>query len=113
VEGGILDAVKKHWYLVLAIVGALSWFTSQVVGASATMADINDSIQRNQEKIVDLEEDVEKHEEGVGHPQVNERLIRVETELIHINRSQLESFQDIKLQLNTMQEDIKEINRNP
>lgn len=112
-EGGILDTVKKHWHLVLAVVAFLLWFSNQVSSASSTMADITDSIQHSQEKIVDLEEDVEKHEESVGHPQVNERLIRVETELIHINRSQSEGFQDIKLQLNTMQEDIKEITRNP
>ena len=111
VDGGILNAIKKHWYLVLALAAALSWFTSQVVDASATMSDINDSIQRNQEKIVDLEGDVEKHQDGDGHPQFNERLIRVETEVIHINRTQSQSFQDIKEQLNTMQDDIKDISR--
>ena len=110
-EDGVLDTMKKHWHLVVGVVAVLSWFTSQVVTASYTMADVNDSIQSNQEKIVDLEEDVEKHQDGDGHPQLNERLIRVETEVIHINRTQSQSFQDIKEQLNTMQDDIKEINR--
>ena len=86
-EDGVLDTMKKHWHLVVGVVAVLSWFTSQVVTASYTMADVNDSIQSNQEKIVDLEEDVEKHQDGDGHPQLNERLIRVETEVIHINRT--------------------------
>jgi hypothetical protein len=110
-ENGVLSTMKKHWHLVVGVVAILSWFTSQVVTASATLSDVNDSIQNNQEKIVDLESDLDKHQEGDGHPQLSERLIRVETEVIHINRTQSQSFQDIKTQLNVMQDDIKDINR--
>ena len=112
-EGGTLDAIKKHWYLVLGIAGFLLWFTSQVVAASGTLSDLHESINHNEEEILDLKEDVEKHETSVGHPQLSDRLIRVETELVHINKSQSESFQDIKLQLNILQQDIKEISKNP
>ena len=73
-EGSILESLKKHWYLVLAIVGFLVWFTDKVVEASNTLSDVH--------------------------------------ELVHINKSQSESFQDIKLQLNILQQDIKEISKN-
>ncbi len=111
-EGSILESLKKHWYLVLAIVGFLVWFTDKVVEASNTLSDVHESIQDNEDEIVELKKDAEKHETSVGHSQLSERLIRVETELVHINKSQSESFQDIKLQLNILQQDIKEISKN-
>ena len=53
-EGGTLDAIKKHWYLVLGIAGFLLWFTSQVVAASGTLSDLHESINNNEEEILDL-----------------------------------------------------------
>ena len=108
---GFLSSVKGYWPLILGVVAVISWFTSQLVTASFTVADVNDSITRNAEEISDLDKDLDKHQEGDGHPQMNERLIRVETEVNHINRTQSQSFQDIKTQLNVMQDDIKDINR--
>ena len=108
---GLLKSIKGYWPLILGVVAVISWFTSQIVTASFTVADVNDSITRNAEDIGELDKDLNKHQEGDGHPQLNERLIRVETEVIHINRTQSQSFQDIKTQLNVMQDDIKDINR--
>ena len=42
-----------------------------------------------------------------GHAKVAERLIKVETEVKHINTTQTTNFRDIKDQLKVIQQDVK------
>ena len=109
---GFWGTVRTNWPLIVGTVALLAWIVGQIVSASVTMADVNERIRTTESDVVEISKDLDQHEKAGSHPQINERLIRVETEVIHINTTQSQSFKDIKSQLNVMQDDIKDLGRN-
>ena len=109
-----VSKLKNAWPFVLAFIAILSWIVSQAVTAS----DFQGKVSRNEENIESVSNNVDKvsgdvgvHEKEGVHPQLNEKLIRLETDVNHIKIHQSTNFSEIKDTLNIMQQDIKEMNR--
>ena len=110
----LFSKLRSFWPFILAFIGLLSWVVSQAVTAS----DFKNAVARNADKVEKVEEKVESVEESIDlheiegiHPKLNEKLIRLESDVSHIKTNQNTNFNDIKDTLNIMQEDIKDMNR--
>ena len=109
-----VSRLKNAWPIILAVIGLLSWVVSQAVTAS----DFKGKVTRNEVKIEEVSnsvgkvsKEIESHEREGIHPKLNDKLIRLETDVTHIKTNQSTNFNDIKDTLNIMQQDIKEMNR--
>jgi len=103
----LIAKLKYVWPFVLSFIGLLSWAVSQAVTVSESQAQID----RNTTSVEEIEEEIDAHEKEGQHPQLSEKLIRLESDVNHIKTNQSTNFESIKGTLDVMQEDIKEMNR--
>jgi len=108
---GFTDKVLKLWPILVGTVAFLAWAIASIAAASVNVATAETTIQNQQVKLDSLVKGVEAHKHSGDHPRTNERLIKLESEVKHIQNTQTQNFKDIKKQLTIMQQDIKTLPR--
>ena len=102
--------IRDNWGVIVSLVALFAWIISQIIIATNAIAVTNLSIDDNKRSIEEVKKDTKLHmNSDTGHAKVAERLIKVETEVKHINTTQTTNFRDIKDQLKVIQQDVKEI----
>ena len=104
-SNGLLQRLKDYWPFAVGIGGALVWIVTSLITASLSLAAIQSDVSTNKKEITDISSDMK--EQDKSSTQLNERMIKVESEVTHIKTHQTENHRDIKDQLNIMQQDIK------
>ena len=102
--------VKDNWGIIVSLVALFAWIISQIIIATNAIAITSLAIEDNKHSIHEVRTESRNHMKSeTGHSKVAERLIKVETEVKHINTTQTANFKDIKDQLKVIQQDVKEI----
>ncbi len=102
------EKVKDNWGIICTLVAVFAWIISQVIVATNAISVAQASIVDNKKSIIEAKEETHAHVKSeTGHSKVAERLIKVETEVKHINTTQTSNFRDIKEQLKIIQQDVK------
>ena len=101
-NGNFLKKVKDSWPLILGFVSILAWIITSIASASVSVGAVKHELQDHEEKIVSTEEDLKSHKDNGSHKNTSERLIKLESDVNHIQTTQSENFKDIKDQLNTL-----------
>ena len=106
-----IGKVLHYWPIIVGTVAFLAWAIASIAAASVNVAVVEGAVKDHSDQIKAVSGDVESHRKDGDHPRTNERLIKLESEVKHIQTTQTENFKDIKKQLNTMQQDIKTLPR--
>ena len=102
--------VRENWVFVVSAVGALSWLTSQAIIATTAITTAQAEIKSNRDSIEVISSSMDAHVESPsGHNRITERLIKLESDVSHIDSTQSDNFKDIKDQLKIIQEDVKRL----
>ena len=102
--------MKDNWAIIVSLAALFAWIISQIIIAANAIAVTNLDIADNKQNIQEVRTENRAHTNSeTGHAKVAERLIKVETEVKHINTTQTTNFRDIKDQLKVIQQDVKEI----
>lgn len=104
-----LQRVKAYWPFLVGIGGALVWVITSLITASLSMAAIQSDVSTNKKEVSNIS--VEIKDQDKSAVKMNERLIKVESEVNHIRVHQKENHEDIKHQLTILQQDIKSMSR--
>ena len=107
--GGVLKRIKDYWPLVVTLGGVLVWVVTSLITGSLSLAAIQADVSSNKEEIIDISVDMKEQDKSAV--KLNERMIKVESEVNHIRVHQTENHEYIKDQLKIMQQDIKTITR--
>ena len=102
--------LRDNWGIIVSLAALFAWIISQIIIASSAIVVTNLAIDDNKQSIQEVRTATKEHMSSeTGHAKVAERLIKVETEVKHINTTQTTNFKDIKDQLKVIQQDVKEI----
>ena len=100
--------VKDNWGVIVSLAALFAWIISQIIIATNSIAVTNIAIEDNKQHIQEVKTTAKEHMTSeTGHTKVAERLIKVETEVKHINTTQTVNFSEIKDQLKIIQQDVK------
>jgi hypothetical protein len=100
--------VRENWGIIVSLVALLAWIVSQIIIVSNALAVQTLTVEDNKQSIEEVKSEAKSHTSSdTGHSKVAERLIKVETEVKHINMTQTTNFKDIKDQLKIIQQDVK------
>jgi len=103
-----LEKVKGNWILISAFVVVSAWVIGQVIIVTNAVTIVQYEIKDNKKHISEIKLDTKEHvTSDTGHSKLSERMIKVETEVKHINTMQTTNFKDIKDQLKIIQQDVK------
>jgi TolA-binding protein len=108
---GFTDKVLKLWPILVGTVAFLAWAIASIAAASVNVATAETALKDHSDKIEKVSKSVDNHKHSGDHPRTNERLIKLESEVKHIQNTQTQNFKDIKKQLTIMQQDIKTLPR--
>ena len=104
-----LEKVQTYWPVIAGVCVAIAWITSTIISASFSMASVKAEVSNNSEEIKENESNI-KARTKVDN-KINKRLTVLETEVTHIRTNQSENHKDIKKQLDTMQQDLKDLSK--
>lgn len=100
--------VRENWGVIVSLVALLAWIVSQIIIVTNAIAVTSLAIEDNKQDIEEIKLEAKSHTSSdTGHSKMAERLIKVETEVKHINMTQTTNFKDIKDQLKIIQQDVK------
>jgi len=100
--------LRDNWGVIVSLAALFAWIISQIIMATNSIAVTNLAIEDNKQHIQEVRDVAKDHmSSDTGHSKVAERLIKVETEVKHINTTQTVNFRDIKDQLKIIQQDVK------
>ena len=105
----VLKRLKAYWPFAVGLGGALVWIVTSLITASLSLAAIQSDVSTNKEEITEISSEMKDQDKS--STQLNERMIKVESEVNHIKVHQTENHRDIKDQLTIMQQDIKKMSR--
>ena len=95
---------------VVTGVAVLSWAISQSIMAASAITTMKSEIKNNQTGVELVSSVVEDHVNSEsGHSKISERLIKLESDVGHIDTTQSDNFRDIKDQLKIIQQDVKRL----
>ena len=104
-----LAKVQTYWPVVAGVCVAIAWVTSSLISATFSMASVKAEVSNNIEDIRDNEDSIKARAKVDG--KISKRLTVLETEVTHIRTHQSENHKDIKKQLDTMQQDLKDLSK--
>ena len=104
-----LAKVQTYWPVIAGICVAVAWIVSTMISATFSMASVRAEVVNNSEEIKENEDNI-KARTKVDN-KINRRLTVLETEVKHIRTDQVENHREIKKQLDTMQQDIKDLSK--
>ena len=100
--------IRENWGVIVSLAALFAWIISQIIIATNSIAMTTLAIEDNKRNIQEVRAEAKSHTNSdTGHSKVAERLIKVETEVKHINTTQTTNFKDIKDQLKIIQQDVK------
>lgn len=100
--------IRDNWGIIVSLAALFAWIISQIVVVTNAVAVTKIAIDNNKKYVQEVKSEVKSHTDSdTGHAKVAERLIKVETEVKHINTTQTTNFKDIKDQLKIIQQDVK------
>lgn len=100
--------MKDNWGVIVSLSALFVGIISQIIVVANAVAVTNIAIEDNKQRLQEVKITAKEHmTSGVGHTKVAERLIKVETEVKHINTTQTVNFSEIKDQLKIIQQDVK------
>ena len=107
-----LTKVRDNWGIIVSLAALFAWIIGQIIIVTNSIAVTNLAIEDNKQHIQEVKITAKEHMTSeTGHTKVAERLIKVETEVKHINTTQTVNFSEIKDQLKTIQQDVKKVMR--
>jgi len=104
-----LEKVQTYWPVIAGVCVAIAWITSTIISASFSMASVKSEVSNNAKDISENQENIKGRARVDG--KINKRLTVLETEVTHIRTHQSENHKDIKKQLDTMQQDLKDLSK--
>jgi len=100
--------VRENWGVIVSVAALFAWIIGQIVLVTNSIAMTGLALEDNKRHIQEIRSEAKAHmSSDTGHSKVAERLIKVETEVKHINVTQTTNFRDIKDQLKIIQQDVK------
>ena len=109
---GFFSKVKSNWGIIVALCGLFAWIIAQVINVTYSISAANASIDNNKQDIEATQTQMAEHKSSeTGHYKLSERMIKVETDVNHINITQTTNFKDIKDQLKVIQADVKDLGK--
>lgn len=100
--------VKDNWGVIVSLSALFAGIISQIIIVANAVAVTNIAIEDNKQRLQEVKITAKEHMTSeTGHTKVAERLIKVETEVKHINTTQTVNFSEIKDQLKIIQQDVK------
>ena len=107
---GLYGKMRENWGIIVSLVALFAWIITQIIVATQEISTMQHVLQDTQKGVDMGRQQFEAHTGSeTGHYKLSARLIKVETEVNHINTTQKTNFKDIKEQLKTIQVDVKEI----
>ena len=106
-----LGKIRFYWPIIAGFVALLAWAITSIATASVSVSTVEHILEDHSGEISKVSRDMDTHKNEGNHPKTNERLVKLESEVRHLQTTQSENFKDIKKQLNIMQQDIKSLPR--